>query len=69
MPRSGRPSTSSTNKLKEIVLDNYHFNLQEIARDLDISHKSVFSNLVNILGMGRIATWLDPKELNFLQKQ
>lgn len=73
MPRSGRPSTSSTDenieKVKEIVLDNRHSSLREIARDLNISHESVRSILVDILGMRRVAARLVPKELNFLQKQ
>ena len=44
MFRSGRPSTSSTDenieKVKEIVLDNRHSSLREIARNLKISHES-----------------------------
>ena len=40
-----------------------------IAHDLNISHESVFSILVDILYMRRVAVRLTPKELNFLQKQ
>lgn len=72
-PRSGRPTSSSTdeniNKVKEIVLDNRHFSLREIARDLDISHESVRSILLDNLGMRRVAARLVPKEMHFLQQQ
>lgn len=55
LSRSGRPSTSSTyeniDKVKEIVLENPHLSLREIAQDLDLSHESVrtiFSILVKV---------------------
>ena len=71
MSRSGRPSTSSTDenieKVKEIVLDNRHFGLREIDRDIDISHESVRSILVDILGMRRVAARFISKEFNFLR--
>ena len=41
--------------MKEIVLDIQHSSLKEIARDLNISHESVYSILVYILGMRRVA--------------
>lgn len=71
--RSGRPSTSSTEenikKVQEIVLDNRHSSLREIAHHLNISHESVRSILVDNLNMRRVAARLVPKDLNFLQKQ
>lgn len=73
LPRSGRPSTSSTEqnveKVKEIVNENRHASLREIAHDLNMSHESVRTILTDILGMRRVAARLVPKELNFLQKQ
>lgn len=73
LPRSGRPSTSSTNdnveKIKEIVLENRHASVREIARDLNISRETARLILVNQLGMQRVAARLVPLELNFLQKQ
>lgn len=73
LPRSGRPSTSSTEqnveKVKEIVNENRHASLRKIAHDLNMSHESVRTILTDILGMRRVAARLVPKELNFLQKQ
>lgn len=73
MPRSGRPSTSSTeenvDKIKEIVLENRHASVREIARDLNISRESARLVLVNQLRMKRVSARLVPIELNFLQKQ
>ena len=70
---SGRPSTSSADenieRVKEIVLDNRHSRLREVARDLNIPYKSVRSILMDILGMEHVAARLVPTELNFLQKQ
>ena len=66
-PRSGRPSTSSTHgkieKVEEIVRNNCHSSLREIARDLKISQESVCSILVDILGTRSVAALLVPKEL------
>ncbi|XP_012231261.1 protein GVQW3-like [Linepithema humile] len=73
LPRSGRPSTSSTDenidKVEEMVMENRHSNLREMAQDLDMSHESVHIILVDVLGMRRVAARLVPKELNFLQKE
>lgn len=73
LPRSGRPSTSTTDdnidKVKEIVMENRHASLREMAQDLDMSHESVRTVLVDVLGMRRVAARLVPKELNFLQKE
>ena len=72
IPRSRRPWTSSTDenieKVKEIVLGNRHSSLREIAHDLNISHDSVRSIFIDILGKRRVAARLVPKELNFFQK-
>lgn len=72
LPRSGRPSTSSTEvniaKVKEMVTENRHLSLREIAAELSVSHESIRIILSNSLGMKRIAARLVPKDLNFLQK-
>ena len=45
LPRSGRPSTSSTEiniaKVKEMVTENRHLSLREIAAELSVSHESI----------------------------
>lgn len=73
MPRSGRPSTASTDEnieaVKNFVLENRSIGIREIAALLDISFGSAEHILVDILGMRRVAARLVPKELNFLQKQ
>ncbi|EGI67902.1 FLJ37770-like protein, partial [Acromyrmex echinatior] len=72
LPRSGRPSTSSTevniDKVKEMVIENRHFSLREIAAELTVSHESIRTILRDCLGMKRVAARLVPKDLNFLQK-
>lgn len=66
MPRSGRPSTSKSEenieKVKKIVHDNRKSSLREIARELNISHESVRSILVNDLGMKHVADRIGPAE-------
>lgn len=73
LPRSGRTSTSSTeeniDKVKEIVMKNHRSSLREMTQDLGISHESVRTILVDVLGMRRVSARLVPKELNFLQKE
>lgn len=73
LPRSGRPSTSTTddniNKIKKLVLQNRRFSVRELASELSIDKMSVHNILVNILGIKRIAARLVPKKLNFLQKE
>lgn len=73
LPRSGRPSTASTednvDKIKERVLENRRTSLREIAHDLKISHESARTILIDILGMRKVAARLVPKDLNFLQKR
>ena len=45
LPRSGRPSTSSTEvniaKVKEMVTENRHLNLRNIAVELSVSQESI----------------------------
>nr|APL98288.1 putative DD34D transposase [Bactrocera tryoni] len=73
MPRSGRPSTSSTDenikKVKDMVLENRQASVREMARELDISRESVRMILVDILGMKRVLARLVPIKLNFFQKE
>ena len=72
LPRSGRPSTSSTEvnivKVKEMVTGNRHLSLREIAAELSVPHESIRTILNDFLGMKRVAARLVPKDLNFLQK-
>ena len=45
LPRSGRPSTSSTEvnivKVKETLTENRQWTLREIAAELSVSHESI----------------------------
>lgn len=72
LPRSGRPSTSSTeenvDKIKQMVLENRHYSLREIALEMNMSHETARHILVDVLGMRKVAARLVPKDLNFLQK-
>ena len=72
LPRSGRPSMSSTQvntaKVKEMVTENRHLSLREIAAELAVSHESIRTILNDCLSMKRVAARLVPKDLNFLQK-
>ena len=65
LPRSGRPSTSSTEvniaKVKEMVTENHHLSLREIAAELSVSHKSICTILNDCLGIKRVAARLVPK--------
>ena len=71
MPRSGRPSTSTTDenikKAKEIVLQNPHVSVREIARELDIGREMARLILVDSLCMRRVNARLVPIHLNFFQ--
>lgn len=73
LPRSGRPSTSNTeknvDKIEEMIMENRHLSLREIAQDVNMSHESVRNILVDVLGMRRVAARLVPKDLNFFQKE
>ena len=68
--RSGRPSTSSTEvniaKVKEMVTENRHLSLREIAVELSVSLESIRTILNDFLGMKRVAARLVTKDLNFL---
>ena len=49
LPRSGRPSTSSTEvniaKVKKMVTENRPLSLREIANELSVSHESILTIL------------------------
>ena len=66
MPRSGRPSPSSTEvniaKVKEMVTEYRHLSLREIDAELSVSHESVRTILNDCLGMKRVAARLVPKD-------
>ena len=68
LPRSSRPSTSSTEvnvaKVKEMVTENRHLSLREIAADLSVSHESIRTILNDCLGMKRVAARLVPKTIS-----
>ncbi|XP_031639223.1 histone-lysine N-methyltransferase SETMAR-like [Contarinia nasturtii] len=72
-PRSGRPSTSVTEKkvekVKKIVLSNRRVGIGDIAEELNISYGSVQHILVDLLNMTRVAARLVPEELTFEQKE
>ena len=58
-PRSGRPSTSSTEvniaKVKQLMTENRHLSLREIAAELSVSRESIRTILNECLGMKRVA--------------
>ena len=58
-------------KVKEIVTENPHSTLREIAAELSVSHESIRTILTNLYytlkGMKHVAARLVPKDLNFLQ--
>ena len=66
LPRSGWPSTSSTEvniaKVKEMMTENRHLSLREIAAELSVSHESIRTILNDWLGMKRVAARLVPKD-------
>ena len=72
LPRSGRPSVSSTEvniaKVKEIVTENRHLSLREISAQLSVSHESIRTILNDCSTMKRVAALLVPKYLIFFQK-
>ena len=65
LPRLGRPSTSSAEvniaKVKEMVTENRHLSLRELATELSVSHESIRIILNDCLGMKRVAARLVPK--------
>ena len=72
LPGSGRTSTSSTEvniaKLMEMVTENRHLSLREIAGELSVSHESIRTISNDCFVMKRVAARLVPKDLNFFQK-
>ena len=72
LPRSGRPSTSSTEvniaKVKKMVTKNRHLILRKIAAERSVSHELIRTILNDCLGMKRVTARLVPEDLNFLQK-
>lgn len=73
MPRSGRPSTSTTQlnvyAMKQMMLEKRHTILREVENCLNIFHELVRTILTEHLDMRRVAARVVPKELNFLQKK
>ncbi|XP_050528011.1 protein GVQW3-like [Daktulosphaira vitifoliae] len=71
-PRSGRPSTSTTDEnvkaVKKIVLENRRITIREVAEDVGISVGSCHEVFSDILGMRRVSAKIVPKLLNFDQK-
>ncbi|UYV84920.1 hypothetical protein LAZ67_X004012 [Cordylochernes scorpioides] len=71
--RSGRPSTSTTDKKineeEKMILANRRITVREVAEDLNISIGSCHSIFINDLGMRRVAAKFVPKLLNCDQKQ
>ena len=67
LPRSGRPSTSSTEvhiaEVKNVVTENRHLSLREIAAELSVSDESIRTILNDCLGMKRVAARLFLKEI------
>ena len=67
LPRSGRPSTSSTEvniaKVKEMVTENRHLSLTKIAAELSVFYKSIRTNLNDYLGIKCVAARLVPKDM------
>ena len=68
LPHSGRPSPPSTQvkiaKVKEMVTENRHSSLREIAAELSVAHESIRTILNDCLGMKHVAVRLVPKDLN-----
>ncbi|MCP6711290.1 helix-turn-helix domain-containing protein, partial [Klebsiella pneumoniae] len=66
-PRSGRPSTSTTDEnveeVKKIVLGNRRITIREIADDIGISFGSCQSILTGVLDMRRVSAKFVPKLL------
>jgi hypothetical protein len=69
LSRSGRQSTSTTEvkiaKVKEIVTENPHSTLREMA---SVTHELIRAILIDHLGMKHVAARLVPIDANFLQK-
>ena len=50
-------------KVKEMVTENHHLSLRDIAAELSVSHESIRTILNDFLGMKRVAARLFPKDL------
>ena len=61
LPRSGRPSTSSTEvniaKVKEMVTENRHLSLREIAAELSVSRESIRTHFQSIENIKENSRW------------
>ena len=70
--RSVQPSTSSNEvkiaEVKELVTENRHSSLREIASELSVSHELIRTISIDCLCMKRVPARLVPKDLNFLKK-
>ena len=70
LPRSGRPSTSSTEvkiaKNKEMVTENRHLSLKEIPAELSVSHDT--QNLTNIIEQPPYSPDMAPADFFLLPK-
>ena len=71
-PRSGRPSTSTTDEnvqaVKKIVLENRQITVREVAEDIGISLGSRYEIFSYVLGMRRVSAKFVQKLLNFDQQ-
>ena len=72
LSHTDRPSNSSTAviivKVKEMVTENRHSSLREVATELSVSDESIRTILNDFLGMKHVAARLVSKDVNFLQK-
>ena len=72
-PRSGRPSTTKTDKnivrVKQMVRSDRRLTIRMIADNLDLNRESVRSILLHDLGMRKVCAKLVPKILSEDQKQ
>ena len=54
--------------MKEVVTENGLSSLREIAAEFSVSHELIRTILKDLMGMKRVAAWLIPNDLNFLQQ-
>ena len=73
LQRCGRPSTSivdqNINKIKEIVLGNSRLIIRKLVDMVGISFGLVQTILIDHLGLRRVKSCLEPKFLNFFEKE
>ena len=67
--RHGRPSMSTTEAVKKMILDNRRITVTVVANDVGILFGSGQEIFTDVLGMKRVAAKIVPKLLNFEQKQ